>query len=138
GQDGGFTLSGGQAVLPLFGFPWNPNNYVLTTPDNLSYNYEQHAGLQTIKDLNGNIVSFSAAGVQHSSGASIQFIRDPKGRITKIIDPAGNPILYSYDAGGNLASVMDQVGNKTGFDYYLAPAHYLKDVVDPLGRMAAR
>ena len=77
-------------------------------------------------------------GIFHSSGASIQFRRDVQGRITHIIDPAGYPITYSYDPAGNLTAVMDQRGVTTRLTYLNDPAHFLKEMIDPLGRTVQR
>ena len=116
----------------------NPNRYTLTTADGTAYVYDQVAGLQDITDLNGNQVTFTDNGVFHSSGESIQFIRDPQGRIKQIIDPDGNTVTYGYDAAGDLVSVTDQEDLTTQFTYLDTPAHFLDEVIDPLGRMASK
>ena len=53
-------------------------------------------------------------------------------------DPIGELIRYSYDAQGDLVSVSDQEKNETKFIYDLQHAHYLKEIIDPLQRTAAR
>ena len=64
----------------------------------------------------------------------MQYVRDPLGRITQIIDPAGNPIVYTYDASGDLRSFSDQVGLTTQYTYLGDPAHFLDTIVDPRGK----
>ncbi len=39
------------------------------------------------------------------SGASVQYIYDDLGRLTKVVDPSGNVATYNYDAVGNLLSI---------------------------------
>ncbi|RFC50106.1 MAG: putative conserved protein RhaS [Verrucomicrobia bacterium] len=128
----------GTVGLFMFGFGWNPDVFILTTRDGTRYTYDQTAGLQNARDLNGNTVTFTADGVRHSSGVSIPFTRDARGRITEIRDPAGKVIKYTYDAVGDLRTVTDRTGLVTTFDYRSKPAHYLEKVTDPLGRQAVR
>ncbi|HEX8913739.1 MAG TPA: FG-GAP-like repeat-containing protein, partial [Humisphaera sp.] len=139
GQDGAFSVNAsGETTLPLFGFAWNPDVYQLTTQDNLKYTIDQRAGLQKIVDLSGNTVTFTPTGISHSSGQSIQIVRDAEGRVDKIIDPAGNPIDYTYNAAGDLTEYKDQEANATKFKYLVSPAHYLDEITDPLGRRATK
>ncbi len=128
----------GSLVFPLFGFAWNPDDYLLTTKDGITYHYLQQSGLQDITDLHGNTVIFSPNSITHSSGESIQILRDALGRITRITGPDGNPISYAYNAAGDLTSVTDRANLQTTFTYFPSPAHYLQDIVDPLGRRAQR
>ncbi|MCC7338410.1 MAG: putative Ig domain-containing protein [Pirellulaceae bacterium] len=116
----------------------NPNAYSLTTKDGLKYRYSKTNGLQTITDLNGNVVTFSDTGIQHSSGASIGFVRDHRGRITAIVDPAGNVIRYTYNAAGDLVKLTNQVGLETRYEYLANPAHYLDQAFDSLGKRALK
>lgn len=116
----------------------NPDKYTLTTKDGLEYRYDEVVGLETITDRNGNTVSFTEDGVVHSSGESIQFIRDHRDRITQIVDPAGNSILYEYDLAGDLKSVTDQAELTTTYSYLDDPAHYLDEAFDSLGRRALK
>ena len=105
----------GTFRLYLFGFPYNPCQYRLTTKDGISYRYDQFDGLLDITDRNGNSVAFGEAGVFHSSGEAIDFVRDGKGRITEFVDPSGNSLLYEYDAAGDLVSVTDREGASSNF-----------------------
>ncbi|MCA9078376.1 MAG: putative Ig domain-containing protein [Planctomycetaceae bacterium] len=102
----------------------------------------QTGELSSVVDLNGNSITFTGMGIEHSSGKSISFERDFAGRITKITDPNGNFLTYAYDQmTGNLISVTDRVGATTQFTYLNGgndPEHYLDEIIDPLGRAAAR
>jgi len=114
----------------------DPVLFRLTTEDGTEYVVHQKTGVQSIRDLNGNTVTFTANGIVHSAGKSVAFVRDGAGRITKMVDPAGNATLYGYDASGDLRAVTDREGNTTAFRY--DEAHGLSDIVDPLGRRGLR
>ncbi|MDX1929688.1 MAG: putative Ig domain-containing protein [Pirellulaceae bacterium] len=126
------------------GIPWNPGSpdfsgYTLTTPDGIQYKIDGTGNLNAAIDLNGNTLSFSDSGIASSnSGIGIAFARDTKGRITRVIDPAGNSVKYTYDAKGDLANVIDRMGNVTKFTYRTDRPHYLDSVIDPLGRTGAK
>lgn len=129
----------GTITRGAFGFfDFNPDRYRLTTKDGLTYHYHQQTGLEKITDKSGNVVTFTRDGIQHSSGTSIRFERDPQGRIRRIIDPAGKPITYAIDAQGDLRSVTDQENLTTRFTYRTDRRHYLDEVFDPLGRRAVK
>lgn len=122
----------------------NPNRYVLTTKSGYEYQLDQGFGVESITDPNGYTLTFSDAGIVHSSGKSIDFIRDGEGRITQVIDPVGNAIKYSYDANGDLNSVTERDGAVTTHSYFgqncddlasaTADCHLLDELTDPLGR----
>lgn len=126
--------SDGTFGLFLFSFPFNPENYRLTAKNGITYTYNQFEGLQQIQDRNGNRLTFNDAGIFSSTGASIQFGRDPQGRITQILDPSGRTIQYSYDAAGNLVRVTDQAGLTTTHSYLPTRSHYLASIIDPRGK----
>ncbi|MCC6235860.1 MAG: PASTA domain-containing protein, partial [Verrucomicrobiales bacterium] len=130
--------AGGEAVLFLFGFTWRPDHYVLTTTDNLKYRFTTSGKLETITDLNNNVVTFAAGQISHSSGQSIALLRDGQNRITRVVDPDGNAIVYDYDVRGDLVAVTDQANLTTRFTYHPVPRHFLNEVIDPLGRQAQR
>ncbi len=116
----------------------NPEFYTLTTKNGLKYRYSDKAGLQTISDTNGNQVKFTDEGIFHSAGPSVRYVRDNKGRIKEILDPANNAIQYQYDLKGDLVKVIDRVFANTEFLYLSNPAHYLDTYIDSLGRKAAK
>jgi choice-of-anchor A domain-containing protein/RHS repeat-associated protein len=124
----------GTFGLYLFGLPYNPQEFTLTTPDGVAYRSSRFTGLEKITDLNGNTLTATHDGIFSSTGVSIQFVRDAEGRITQITDPNGNPLVYTYDAAGNLTSSSDQAGLTTSYEYLSSPAHYLSAVIDPQGR----
>lgn len=139
----------------------NPDVYTLTTQDGVKYRYDQFDGLKTITDLNGNVLTVTSAGVFHSSGVSITYERDHRGRIVSITqrdvdgNPVGESIRYAYDAivydpsstgpqrwiskGGDLKTVTLQGGLTTRYAYLVAPnAHFLDEAFDPNGARALK
>ncbi|TWT35026.1 tRNA(Glu)-specific nuclease WapA precursor [Thalassoglobus neptunius] len=96
--------------------------------------------LRAIEDQVGNRLIYDKFGITHEqSGRGITFERDQNDRISAVIDPSGNRIEYGYDpVTGDLLSMTDRLDATTQFTYDETRPHYLKDIVDPLGRVAAR
>jgi RHS repeat-associated protein len=118
-----FDLNTGQLI--------DATQLVLTLPDGRALTLGVGTGLQSITDLNGNTITITPTGIQHSSGKSVVFQRDVNGRITQITDPAGNILQYTYDLNGNLGTFTDAANNVTTFTY--DSDHGLLNIQDPLG-----
>jgi YD repeat-containing protein len=114
----------------------DPNRYRLTLANGTALEIDQSLGLQSLTDLNGNILTVASNGITHSSGTGVSFTRDARGRITRITDPSGHFLTYAYDGDGNLASATDRAGSTTTFTY--DPRHNLLSVIDPLGNPGVR
>ena len=124
---------------------YNPSNsafggtYTLTTKEGIIYEIDGDTGdTKTVRDRNGNELTFTDGGVFSSTGQEITFERDAQNRITAVIDPNGNRIEYGYDDNGDLTTVTDREGNVTRFVYDDVFEHYLEEIIDPLGRTGAR
>ncbi len=126
----------GSFFSSFFGDPFNPSAYRLTTRFGVVYEYGQFDGLANVLDRSGNRLDFRSDGIFSSTGPSVQFIRDPQGRIDRIVDPAGNSIVYGYSAAGDLLSIKDQEGLTTTNSYLPQPPHFLGTIVDPRGKLA--
>jgi RHS repeat-associated protein len=127
------------------GTAYNPSSnlfggfYLLTTDDGIAFNVNGETGqLDLLSDPNGNTLTFLEGGVVGPEGRGIAIDRDPRGRIIAITDLNGEKLQYKYDAEGNLASFVDRMNNVTEFKYKNNPAHYLEQVIDPLGRSGVR
>jgi RHS repeat-associated protein len=115
--------------------PYEPRRVRLTTIDGRVVEFDRTVGVTRIQDSNGNAVHISSAGIVHTSGRSIAFVRDQRGRITGITDPRGGELRYEY-AIDDLGAFIDQAGNRTTFEY--DAAHNLLVINDPLGNRAVR
>lgn len=132
---GGLSGVFGRIAQGLGAVLVNPNTYTLTRPDGTKFVYDQVKGLQTVTDLNGNVLTVTPNGITHSSGESIDFIRDGRGRITEVRVNSDDlnehlSLHYAYDAKGDLRSFTNQIGQATRYEYRTTPAHYLDKVFD--------
>jgi YD repeat-containing protein len=93
-----------QCGIGPLGF-YQPNGYVYTDPYGRVYTMGTDGTLQSLRDLNGNTLTVTAAGISSTNGLNVPFVRDTSGRITRITDTLGHQYNYTYDASGNLASV---------------------------------
>ncbi len=100
-----YVIPDGSLWYCIDGGLYSPPGYIYTDPSGTEYLIGVNGNLQLIEDKNGNSLTINANGITSSSGLSVPFARDSRGRITEITDPQGNNYLYSYDSNGNLASV---------------------------------
>ena len=93
---------------------FNPDLYRYTGPDGQVFVVDKTAGLKSLTDRAGNVLTMTPAGITSShpqvpgSTLGIAFVRDAEGRITRITDPSGKSLVYAYDANGDLQSVTDR------------------------------
>ena len=99
---------------------------------------EQSGELESITDTTGNTIYFTENGFESSRGRGIDIQRDWRGRVSSVTGPDGNSVTYQYDGRGDLVSVTDQIGATTQFRYADDRPHFLDEIIDPLGRPAAR
>lgn len=114
--------------------PFQPTTYAYTDPVGRIYTISANGQIQSIKDLNGNVLSFGPNGITSSlaGGITVPFVRDSQGRITQISDLNNNAYIYSYDASGNLAGVSSP-GVPLPTNYTYDPTHLLTGETDPRG-----
>ena len=109
---------------------YDPDTYQMLLADDTWVHMSVDTGIMEMSDTQGNLVTFDPTGVTHSAGGSISYVRDAEDRITEVVDPDGDALLYGY-TDGNLTSVTDREGNVTTYTYTVD--NYLQDVIDPLG-----
>lgn len=112
------------------GDTYNPRRFRITFPDGVEYVVDETLGLMSIRDLNGNTVTRTPAGLFHSNGQSVEFARDADGRITEMTDPLGNSVVYEYDATGRLVATTNRVGDATRFAW-IEGTTLIKEIDDP-------
>ena len=133
--------------MQLFGEGYrlfDPAAYRYTAPDGQVFVVSRTAGLQSLTDRAGNVLTMSPAGITSThplvpgSTLGLAFTRDAQGRITRVTDPEGRSLVYAYDTAGDLVSVTDRDGAVTAFTYEEELPHQLRDILDPLGRRPIR
>lgn len=141
-------VSGGETGYICFlEGPFEPQTYTYTDPYGRVFTLDRDGTLQSIRDLNDNVLTFTENGISSNAGSlSVLFQRDAQGRITQIIDPAGNVYGYTYgttyDPSGDLTRVtLPTVGSTViDVDYTYGTgnlAHYFLTAQDPRGTIAA-
>ena len=110
----------------------NPSKYKLTTKAGYIYYLDQDFGVEVIEDPNGNSITYSDDTIVHSSGKSIDFVRDAQGKIISVIAPNGRVTSYVYDTNDNLSTVTAPDTATTSFIYN--ENHGLLNIIDPLSR----
>jgi len=134
-------LASGALVQDSMGiacFPagsYQPTVYTYTDPSGRVYTISSTGQLQSIQDLNGNVLTFAANGITGSvGGVVVPFVRDSQGRITQITDLNQNNYVYSYDSPcgtGNLCSVTFPGSPTIQATYTYFSDHSLNTQSDP-------
>ena len=65
---------------------FNPTKYKLTRDDGTIYIINDKTGVESITDVNGNVLTFEEDGVIHSDGKSIVFERDSQEGLQELLD----------------------------------------------------
>ncbi len=121
---------------------FEPLTYTYTDPYGRVFTLGADGTLQSIRDLNDNVLTFTENGISSNAGSlSVLFQRDAEGRITQIIDPAGNVYSYTYTSGDLTQVTLPSVGSTAiHVDYTYGTgtlAHYFVSAHDPRGNTAA-
>ncbi len=130
--------SGGQwFCFPGSRYQESVSGYVYTDPYGREFDMGIDGKLNSIKDLNGNTLTFRPDGIVSSAGGlEVLFTRDAQDRIKTITDPMGNVYEYDYDAAGDLVGVhLPGIDEPVRYTYN-ADHHFLS-VEDPRGIVAA-
>src|SRR5215212_7920665 len=123
----------GVACFLSLDINYTPTAYAYTDPYGRVYTMTSDGKLQSIKDLTGNLLTFSASGITSSAGGlNVPFARDGQGRITQITDPEGKVYRYNYDSPGDLKTV-ELPGITTAATYTYDASHFFLSSVDPRG-----
>ena len=133
----GALIRTGGGVLCFFGEAYSPTNYAYTDPYGRVYNVSAGGQMRSIKNIDGNVLTFSPSGITSSAGnLTVPFTRDSQGRVTEIRDPAGKVYQYTYDAAGDLTTVkLPDVATPLRYEY--DPGHFFRKGIDARGNAAA-
>lgn len=138
---GGFiSPSGDQNTLAHEGSGYvGGSGYVLTTPRQMKYHFEDSGKLVSIQDSNGNTLQFSYTGdhlTQITDAAGRVYSLEYTGNhISKITDVLGRAYQYSYDADGNLQTYTNPEGGLIKYTYNAE--HWMLTLTDPNGHVFA-
>ena len=130
-MDNGNTIIDGNTLEA-----YNPSKYRLTLASGMVYEIDEKLGLQIVKDVREETLTYNDDGIISTRGESLTFERDTKGRITKITDLSGKSVSYHYDSEDNLAYVIDQMDYRTVYTYL--EGHMLEEYIDPSGTRVAK
>ncbi len=124
-DNGLFFTGDGNLYGGLFGSGglYDPNVFVLTDQAGIKYTLQVGVGLTKVEDRNGNTLTFTANGIQSSTGPGLDFVRDGQGRISSATGPDGAVVTYDYDGAGDLVNVTDPNGVVAELTY--ASGHFL-------------
>jgi len=130
-------------VLDPSELEYAPTEYTYTDPQGTAYVMGATGELRSITDRKGNSLTFTPSGIVSSAGKNVTFVRDPQGRITRVLYPAFFADVdasdYSYDASGNLTTVELAKVPFVFFRFWhhtYDGAHNLLTSVDPRGNTA--
>ncbi len=108
------TRAGTKFYDASTGQPYNPQSgtfagydYRLTAPDGTVYQLDASQGVKEIDTPAGQRLFVSDNGITAESGATMQFVRDGAGRISRVVTPDGTTVTYVYDGAGNLSAVRN-------------------------------
>jgi RHS repeat-associated protein len=113
----------------------NGDQFVLVTPEQVSYRFNADGVLISITETNGNSIR-----IEHSDGR-LKKIVDTVGRgyvfeydglhIKTLTDPIGRVYQYVYDSENNLKEFIDPAGGRIKYEY--DDEHRLTSMTDPNG-----
>ncbi len=135
------VVNDGRLVCFVDDLEYTPTTYTYTDPFGQVHTMAASGELKSIKDLQGNTLTFTANGITSSSGGmAVEFQRDTAGRITRILAPRTDPFnqnqyLYTYDAAGDL-TLVTPAGEFQTFSHSYDPDHRLIRSVDGRGNPA--
>jgi len=117
---------------------YRPNNYTYTDPYGRAYTMTAAGKLVSIKNLDGNVLTFGANGITTTAGnLTVPFARDAEGRIREITDPTGRVYQYGYDAAGDLTSVK-LPDSAVPLRYEYNPGHFFRKGTDSRGNVESQ
>ncbi len=130
--------NGGVICFLSLDINYRPTTYAYTDPYGRVYTMTADGKLRSIKNVDGNTLTFGANGITSSAGnLTVPFVRDSQGRIEQITDPAGKIYSYTYDAPGDLTAVQ-LADLQTPIRYEYDPGHYFRKGTDARGNVEAQ
>jgi RHS repeat-associated protein len=135
----GLLVKSGTGVVCFLSLDINysPTAYQYTDPYGRQYTMTASGQMQSIKNLDGNVLTFTPNGITSTAGnLTVPFVRDAQGRIEQITDPAGRIYRYTYDGNGDLTQVA-LPDTATPLRYEYDPGHLFRKGFDARGNPEA-
>ncbi|MCC7205279.1 MAG: tandem-95 repeat protein, partial [Phycisphaeraceae bacterium] len=130
--DGGFYEIGtGLAYNPAAG-RFGGFDYTLVSAAGVTYDYRTDQGLRRITSSVGVHFLVDDGAVIGPDGARVEIRRDAQGRVTDLLGPAGQHVVYSYVDGQLTLAIELQSGRAYAYAY-AGPDRRLSAVVTPIG-----
>jgi len=119
------------------------STWTLRFKDGITWTFNSSGWLTAQRDRNGNQITITRDGQNRTSR-----LTDPAGRsltfsysgsdltVQQVIDPIGRTVQYTYDAESHLILVTDPLGQVTRYSYDLAGR--LETITDPRGIVTER
>jgi RHS repeat-associated protein len=121
------TLASGNTIAYSYDSAGRIITQTATSGGTTSTTYTSDGAINTVQNSTGQIkytydVNGGLSGIDDPNGSSIRYERDILGRVTKITEKAtptatGAVTQYTYDAVGNLKTVIDPIGGVTTMTY---------------------
>ncbi|MBZ0282472.1 MAG: DUF6531 domain-containing protein [Anaerolineae bacterium] len=116
------------------------NEFVLTTPERIRYQFDTQGRLINQQDANGNTRSFGYSGanlttITDTIGRVFTLAYDGSGRIISLSDPTGRIVSYGYSGAGDLETVV--LPENRILHYTYDDRHRLLTITDPNGKVFA-
>jgi len=132
-----------DSILDPTHLDYAPTTYTYTDAYGRQFVMARTGELKSIKDRQGNTLTFQPNGIISGTGKAVSFNRDPQGRITNVTSPAalpGTPASewsYSYDDAGDLVTVsLPPSDGLVAEAHHTYADHRLLTTIDPRGNPA--
>lgn len=137
--DGVFRARNGRSMAIEMEVTPTANGRTLRLADGMRYEFSGAGQLTAVVDLAGNRITFQLdgqgfpSGITDAAGKSYSLTRQGTNPpfITRITDPAGRFVEFTYDASQRLRTYRDQGGGVTTLDY--DTANWISKITDPRG-----
>jgi RHS repeat-associated protein len=138
-----YTGTNGAALVPPAGsvdrlVRTTAGTYTLTTRERITYGFNAGGRLVTSRDIDGNTTTLTYdasgrwTGITDAAGRKWTLAYSGP-RISKITDPAGRSVSYTYDSAGNLVTTTNAARGINRYEY--DAKHQLTRMLDTRGNL---
>jgi uncharacterized repeat protein (TIGR01451 family) len=139
------SYSPGPGVLATLTPESGGGGYLLTTPEQAQFEFDESGRLTARADAQGHAFEYTYDGEEKLTRVSadqgtryIDLSYDNQGRIVSVSDYTGRQVTYAYDSAGDLVSSVDLLGRTWSYAYEIPAGgdstHRMTQVLDPTGQ----